>query len=255
MKLCILGATGNSGRRLTSRALELGHDVTAVVRSVARAGDLRHANLTLTEVDYASHTALRDVMRPHDVVINAAGTLGDTVHFAPLVERIIRAAEAALGPGGRFWMFAGAALLDVPGTSIVTLSLPGVPRIFDGHRINYRAIRGSQLDWSILCPGPMIASPNARATDGLIVSEEIWPVPRRAYTNLLPRLALSVAFRQAVPRLTIYYEDAAKVVLDNLGKNGPFSRRRVGVALPVGEARHKPNYSTRPAPPEANRRV
>ena len=29
-------------------------------------------------------------------------------------------------------------------------------------------------------------------------------------------------------------EDAATVILDNLAKNGPFSRRRVGLALPAG---------------------
>jgi hypothetical protein len=34
--------------------------------------------------------------------------------------------------------------------------------------------------------------------------------------------------------LTISYEDAAEVILDNLSKDGRFSRRRVGVALPLG---------------------
>ena len=29
-------------------------------------------------------------------------------------------------------------------------------------------------------------------------------------------------------------EDAATIILDNLAKNGPFSRRRVGLALPAG---------------------
>jgi hypothetical protein len=35
-----------------------------------------------------------------------------------------------------------------------------------------------------------------------------------------------------VPELTITYEDAAEVILDNLLKGGRFSYRRVGVALP-----------------------
>jgi hypothetical protein len=42
-----------------------------------------------------------------------------------------------------------------------------------------------------------------------------------------------------VPELTISYEDAAEVILDNLSKNGRFSRRRVGVALPPGVRNYK----------------
>jgi uncharacterized protein len=39
--------------------------------------------------------------------------------------------------------------------------------------------------------------------------------------------------------MTISYEDAAAVILDYLAPNGRFSRKRVGVALPVGLKRHK----------------
>jgi hypothetical protein len=42
-----------------------------------------------------------------------------------------------------------------------------------------------------------------------------------------------------VPELTITYEDAAEVILDNLSKGGRFSHRRVGVALPPGLRKHK----------------
>jgi hypothetical protein len=35
----------------------------------------------------------------------------------------------------------------------------------------------------------------------------------------LPRLALAFAFKQKVPELTISYEDAAEVILDNLSKS------------------------------------
>ena len=55
---------------------------------------------------------------------------------------------------------------------------------------------------------------------------------RPTYTYVLPiRLALALAFKQKVPELTITYEDAAEVILDNLSKGGRFSHRRVGVAL------------------------
>ncbi len=53
------------------------------------------------------------------------------------------------------------------------------------------------------------------------------------------RLAMALAFKQKVPEMTISYEEAAEVILDNLAKNGRFSRRRVGVALPPGSRNFK----------------
>jgi putative NADH-flavin reductase len=239
MKICILGATGKSGRRLTRAALERGHDVTAVVRDAAKAADLAHNRLTVRTPSYSDEAELAEALRGHDAVINAAGYISDGPDYVPLVHRIIRATETALGPGGRFWLFGGAALLDVPGTSITTLDLPGVPKIFEAHRANFTAVRETQLDWSMLCPGPMTESPDGKATDGLVLSENVWPVPRPALTQILPSPALSLAFVQAMPRMTIYYEDAARVVLDHLAKNDTLSRKRVGVALPSGQEREK----------------
>lgn len=250
MKICILGATGNSGRRLVARALDEGHQVTAIVRD-ASAMAIQHASLAVRQVNYDERRQLIDAIRGHEVVINSAGYLSDTGNFNRLVARVVEAADAALGPNGRFWMFAGAALLDVPGTSLLTMDLPAIPRIFQGHRANFETVRRSGLDWSVLCPGPMIDSPDGNATDGLVLSAETWPVSRPRLARFLPLIASSLAFKQSLPRLTIYYEDAAKVILDNLEADGPFSRRRVGVALPQGMARDKPGYSTRPVSKEA----
>lgn len=239
MRLCILGASGNSGRRIVSEAIARGHQVTAIVRT---AGALSSAtNLSVCQLDFSHLGALEDALRPHDVVINAAGYVADGSRFTDLVGRIISATTSAMGQGGRFWLFGGAALLDVPGANLMGIDLPGVPKMYEAHRTNYNAIKSSGLDWSMLCPGPMIDAPDGKATPGLIMSADAWPVPRPALTYALPRLATSLAFKQAMPQMTIYYEDAAKVILDHLETNGRFSRKRVGVALPNGERRHKPS--------------
>jgi hypothetical protein len=68
-----------------------------------------------------------------------------------------------------------------------------------------------------------------------------WPIPDQYRTRMLQHIAPGLAFKRAVPRMTIYYEDAARVILDNLQYDGSFSRKRVGVALPSGETRAKPN--------------
>ncbi|MEQ1489573.1 MAG: NAD(P)H-binding protein [Terricaulis sp.] len=237
MRLCILGPTGNSGRRIVSEAVARGHQVTALVRT---AGALAATpNLNVGQMDFSDVGALENALRAHDVVINAAGYVADGSRFTDLVGRIINATASALGPGGRFWLFGGAALLDVPGAKGMGIDLPGVPKMYEAHRTNYNAIRASGLDWSMLCPGPMVDAPDGKATHRLVISENSWPVPRPALTYALPRLATSLAFKQAMPRMTIYYEDAAKVILDHLETNGRFSRKRVGVALPDGERRHK----------------
>ncbi len=193
---------------------------------------------------------MTEALRGHDAVINAAGYIGDGAPFVDLVKGVIRAAEAGLGPGGRFWLFGGAGLLDVPGTNICTLDLPSVPKLYEAHRTNFEAVRVAQLDWSMICPGPMMAAPDGKPTEDLVISCDVWPTRRPTHTKVLPRIALSLAFKQAIPRMTIYYEDAAKVILDNLEPHGPFTRRRVGIALPAHSQRFKAGGLTlSPNPP------
>ena len=152
---------------------------------------------------------------------------------------MIDSATASLGEGGRLWLFGSATLLDVPGTHMMAVDLPKVPKVYEAHRTNLNALQKSPLDWSMLCPGPMIASENGKATGNLRLSVDEWPMTRPAYTYVLPSLVLAFAFKQKVPELTISYEDAAEVILDNLSKSGRFSRRRVGVALPPGLRNYK----------------
>jgi hypothetical protein len=151
-----------------------------------------------------------------------------------MIATIIAAAEQALGPGGRFWLFGGAAALDVPGTKLMTVDLPMVPPVFRAHKTNFERVSGTKLDWSMLCPGPRTEARAGAPHKGLRVSADVWPVPRPGITKFLPLIATSIAFRNAMPEMTITYEDAAHVILSNLAPNGPFSKRRVGVALPVG---------------------
>ncbi len=176
----------------------------------------------------------------HDAVINAVGNVAETSAFTRLVQTVIDATTASLGQGGRLWVFGGAALLNEPCTRLMAVDLPRVLRVYEAHRTNLAALQRSQLDWSMLCPGPMIASENSKPTPNLRVAADEWPMARPTYTYMLPiKLVLTLAFKQKVPELTITYEDAAEVILDNLSKGGRFSHRRVGVALPPGRYRSR----------------
>lgn len=238
MKLFLLGATGNSGRRILRFALDRGHQVTAFVRDQNKLLEiLGHSlpqYLRVIVGDIVKSAELAEAMVGHDVVINAAGYVTEGDRFTRLVQNVIQQTSNSLGAGSRLWQFGGAAVLDIPGTDLKGVDLPMVPRVYEAHRTNLNALTKSSLDWSMLCPGPMIEAPNGEPTKGLRLSVDQWPVQRPGYTYLLPKAALAFAFKQKVPELTICYEDAADVILTNLDRNGRFSRRRVGVALPVG---------------------
>ena len=47
---------------------------------------------------------------------------------------------ASLGEGGRLWQFGGAAVLDVPGTHMMAVDLPKVPKVYEAHRTNLDAL-------------------------------------------------------------------------------------------------------------------
>ena len=156
-------------------------------------------------------------------------TEGD--RFTQLVRNVIDQTMNSLGAAGRLWQFGGAAVLDIPGTNIMAVDLPMVPKVYEAHRSNLNVLRKSSLDWSMFCPGTMIDAPNGEPTKGLRLSVDQWPVQRPSYTYLLPKAVLAFAFRQKMPELTISYEDAADVISSNLDRNGRFSRRRVHHAL------------------------
>ena len=244
MKICLLGATGNTGERLCSMAVARGHEVTAYVRN---ADKLRAAlpkvteKLTIVEGDLSDITPLVDVMKGHDVVINAAGNAQNEETYQPLVARVIEAATRALPPGGRFWLFGGAAVLDVPGETFAMLDFPQLPSMFQAHARNLDLVSNTQLDWSMLCPGPMIPAQNGQPHQGLRLSVNTWPVERPGYTRWLPKQSLLLAFMRKMPEMTITYEDAAQVILDNLETDGKFSKVRVGIALPPGRKLKKKN--------------
>ena len=190
--------------------------------------------LHVIDGDIGRPTELATAMMGHDVVINAAGHVTEGERFTHLVQNVIDQTTNSLGAAGRLWQFGGAAALDIPGMDIMAVDLPMVPKVYEAHRTNLDALRKSSLDWSMLCPGPMIDAPNGEPTEGLRLSVDHWPVERPRFTYFLPTVALALAFKRRVPELTISYEDAAGVILNNLDRNGRFARRRAGVALPVG---------------------
>lgn len=240
MKILIVGATGNSGQRLAKAALERNHEVTVFVRNLQKLEMMRSSwthseNLKIVTGTAEEKEKLENAMVGKDAVINAAGTAGDS-NFSDLVKSITDSTHKVLGDGARFWFFGGAAALDVPGTDIRAAELPIIRSKFKCHLDNFSYVSKTKLDWSMLCPGPMNPAKNGVArAEGLRITSEIWPVEPPKKTMLPQTLRIFSTLKKRMPEMIISYEDAAKVILDNLDRDGPFCCKRVGVALPPGE--------------------
>ena len=243
-KVLVLGATGNSGQRLVALGMARGHQVTAYVRNPDKLRKLYNgeipADLTVIKGDALDPVALRAAMLGQDVVINAAGHLYQGENFVSLVSAVIEAADEVLGPGGRFWLFGGAAILEIPGTQYMLVDSPLMPDVYQAHRENYVRVKATQLDWSMFSPGPMTAAENGEAHEGLRVTADSLPVEFPAWARLVPKTAWPLLLRLKVPEMVISYEDAAKVIFDNLEVGSPLTKSKVGVALPPGMTRYKP---------------
>ena len=239
MRILIIGATGNSGLALTRLALSRGHAVTAFVRSEGKlkaslGPTAELSNLSVHVGNLSDLAGLSKAMEGQDVVINAAGNATVDADYVQMVQSVISTADRVLGADGRFWFFGGAAALDVPGTGIRTAELPLIPKLFRQHLENLAFATATSLDWSMLCPGPMITSPSGQPHQDLRISTDIWPVEGPGTNRLFKTIRALAAFKKRMPEMIISYEDAAKIILDNLEPGGRFAKKRVGAALPKG---------------------
>ena len=144
------------------------------------------------------------------------------------------------------WFLAGAALLDLDDRGRRGVDLPRIAATYWPHRANFDRIRQTALDWRVLCPGPMVRSAGlwARA-DADIARPGARPVP--SFTRSLPEALVLPFFVQRVPEMIVSYADAAALMLANLTPAGEMSRRRVGLALPVGMRGKKAQWAARPS--------
>src|SRR5262249_38284471 len=116
VKIFLLGATGNSGRRILRLALQRAHEVTAFVRDETKLLSVVDRpippNLHVFVGDTSKSAHIARVMVGHDVAINADGNVTEGSTFTQLVQTVVDSAIASLGEGGRLWQFGGAAVLE-----------------------------------------------------------------------------------------------------------------------------------------------
>ncbi len=158
MKLTIFGATGATGTDLTSQALAVGHEVTAVVRDPARLAVPAQPRLRTVIADVMDPTSIIAAIAGADAVISAVGPrgTGPTTVIQESVHSIIQ----AMGKTGtrRLLQVSGSVVADEGESPYLRYLLkPLARRTFLRHvcadmRAAEDQIRASNLDWTIVRP-------------------------------------------------------------------------------------------------------
>jgi len=93
-KILVLGATGGTGRLIVSQAVARGYDVSVLVRSPEKAGDLKGAKLIVG--DARDGKVLAQALKGRDAVISALGTAASPFREVTLLSSATRALVSAM---------------------------------------------------------------------------------------------------------------------------------------------------------------
>jgi uncharacterized protein len=246
-KIMVLGAAGSLGKHVTQQALNAGHEVSVVVRTLSKLPASWRDRLKVHHADISALTVIQfgTLLDGHDAVINTAGRVSDGDRFVALVAHIVRGLET-IEPASRpvAWFMAGAGLLDIGDSRRRGLDLPLIKKTYWPHSENFKRLDESTLDYRLLCPGPMVEGAPV-GLEKLRVSVERLPVQTPAAVKWLPEWLLMPIFIRRVPEMIIPYADAAALMLKNLQPADAMSRHRVGLALPIGMKGKKDRWAAR----------
>jgi putative NADH-flavin reductase len=163
MKIAVIGATGRTGRLLVGELLGRGHDVVALVRDPAKAGDLG-AQVHVVAGDSRSRADLDRLLAGADAVVSA---LGPTAKEASLHQETAAALIDAMHAAGvvRFVGVSGAGI-DVPGDQksfsarlISTLIQRLGGSVVKDKPAEYAMYAASDLAWTLVRPPRLVEGP------------------------------------------------------------------------------------------------
>ncbi len=164
MRLLILGATGGTGRQLTSQAVEHGHRVTAFVRSPQKLRSLRD-RVTVRQGDPRSVAELQAILPGHDAVVSALGPpgAGPTTILRAAAGSTVTAMQAA--GLRRLVVVSVAVLFDDLGIAGRVLRRTLLRNVGDDALEMERIVIASALDWTIARPPRLTKGPMTRRYD------------------------------------------------------------------------------------------
>lgn len=152
MHITLYGATGRTGSRVLTEALQRGHTVTAVLRDPTT---LQPApGLTVTQGDLATVEGIIPHLAGADAVLSAyAPPAGDPDQLVPVTDRLIAAVTQHGGP--RLFVVGGAGSLFVaPGVTLIDSGyLPAEwLGLAKAHDTVLQHLRASSVTWTSFSP-------------------------------------------------------------------------------------------------------
>ncbi|MFI6603212.1 NAD(P)-dependent oxidoreductase [Nonomuraea sp. NPDC050536] len=178
MKLLVFGATGGTGARLLTQALDAGHAVTVVARDPGAIVLPDRARSDVIQGDVLEPHTWSGAMSGHDAVLSCLGTRDrkhPTTVYSQGTANIIDAMNLA---GVRRLVCLSSAGLEIPpgtplGQRLVTRYV--IQRLY---RYGYadmavmeRIVRASDLDWTIIRPPMLTDSPSTGKTTSISRAE------------------------------------------------------------------------------------
>ena len=243
--IAVLGATGNLGQHVARQALSLGWSLSMAVRNRSKLPSELAARGRVFDLDLAEATMaeIASFLDGHDVFISCAGYVTEGEAFVRLFDQLVSAVESL--PVERrpvCWFLAGAAVLPLDAKGRLGVELPKIRDTYWPHKRNFERLQRSDIDWRLLCPGPMVDQP-AIGLQKIRVSIDSLPTPLPSVARSLPGALVLILFATKMPEMIIPYADAASVMLANGDRGNRTSRHRVGVALPVGMKGRKDQWT------------
>ncbi|MGO1415178.1 MAG: SDR family oxidoreductase [Microbacterium gubbeenense] len=154
--ILIIGGHGKVALRLVPILTARGDDVTSVIRNPEHTDDIAATGATARVADVSSldEQALADLVRGHDAIVWTAGAGGGSAERTYAVDRdaAIRSMEAAKSAGvNRYVMvsYLGSKRDHGVPADDSFFAYAEAKSIADEH------LRGTDLDWTILGPGPL----------------------------------------------------------------------------------------------------
>lgn len=157
MNITVFGATGGTGRHVVARALDTGHQVTAVVRDPARLAVPPREGLTVFTARLDDRAAVLQAVTDADAVVDALGVreTGPTTLRADAA-RVVTAAMRDAGVRRLVAVSASGAHTTGDSLPIRLLVKPVLGWVLRHQFADMRAmeevVRASGLDWTIVLP-------------------------------------------------------------------------------------------------------
>lgn len=176
MRLMVAGASGRTGRLMVERALERGHEVTALVRDAAAFPDPEE-RLKVIVGDVLEPETLASAMAGQDAVVSVIAPRPRT-NGRVYVEGTHNLAEAAARAGVRRFVSvsaegAGAGGSRLPAAYRMVMLIPVVARLYPAIAHMEADLRArTDLDWTVVRPPILTNGPRTgkyRVVEGAVV--------------------------------------------------------------------------------------